>query len=340
MKRTLALLLALIMAFALIACESAPADTQPAATQPAATEPGATEPAAPADKIVKVGLTFCTGAAPSVKAGWETAEKYVAENYSGKLELIITDGEADAAKQCDQIQNFIAQECDVIILNPISVDGFGNAVKAATDAGIPVIACVQNITDGSDKIAAFIYEDEATMGIKNVEKVVELVGENANIVLNQGALGSSPVVNRTAAMEKLIAEKYPGIKILGQQTTSWDRETARANMEDFLTAYGDQIDAVVAWDDTLAAGSVDALKAAGYNPGDIPVIGYCGMQVIKDYMKEGWVSASQSSDVGLLVKMCIDTAYDLANGKTVPFDQIADQQWITVDNMDQFPWAY
>ncbi len=339
MKKLIALLLALVMVIGLVACDNndAPAADAPAADAPAADAPAAD---APAEDTIKIGLTFCTGAAPSVKYGWEQVEKYVAEAYPGVVELIIYDGEADAAKQCDQIQSFITQECDIIILNPISQDGFGNAVKAAADAGIPVISCVQNITDGSDLISAFVYEDETKMGIANVEKIVELVGEEANIVLNQGALGSSPVTVRTAAMEKEIAEKYPGIKILGQQTTSWDRETARANMEDFLTTYGDEIDAVVAWDDTLAAGSVDALKAAGYAPGEIPVIGYCGMQVAKEYMAEGYIAASQSSDVALLCKMCIDAAVKMANGEDVPFDQIAEQAWIVPENMDEFPWAY
>lgn len=351
MKKVIAIMLAVVMLLAMVGCaqsaapaskaattESAKTTSAPANTTSEATTQATQTAAKAAKKSYKIGITFCTAAAPSVKAGWTAVEDYAKK--LGNVDLICYDGGGDVAKQCDQLQSFIAQQCDVVILNPIATDGFGTAVKEVGEAGIPIIAMTQSVSDGGQYIKSAYFDNEKQMGIEDVNKVVELVGENAKIVLNQGALGSSPVLNRTASIEAEIKAKHPGIKILGQQVTSWDRETARTNMEDFLTAYGDDIDAVIAWDDNIAMGTVDALKAAGKKPGDVKIISYCGMKDAKDAISEGWIQCTLFAGLEKMMCNCIDLAIKIANGEKVEPIIYNDIKWITKENMADFPFAW
>jgi len=334
MKKTIAFLLMMSMLLAMVAC-SKPAAEAPAQTP--AVEENVEEAEEPAEKW-KVGITFCTSTAASVKYAWEQAEKYAAER--GDIELICYDGEGDAAKQADQIQNLISQDCDVIVLNPISGDGFGSVAKDVVDAGIIFMVWCQGIVDGSEYQEAWVGADDVQMGRMFADKMAELKGEDATLVLNMGPIGSTSVVDRINGIEAQIEEKYPNMTILEQRFTEWDQATARTNMEDFITAYGDEIDGVICMDDTIAVGTIDALKAAGYEAGEVAVLGYCGTKNGMEYLENGYLAATMYQPLAEGVCKAVDVGIKAAAGEEVEEVYWDELPWITKDNMSEFPFAY
>ena len=111
-------------------------------------------------------------------------------------------------------------------------------------------------------------------------------------------------------------------------------------MEDFITAYGDDIDGVIAQDDTIALGSIDALKAAGKEAGDVPVLSYCGRKDVMEYLQNGWMPANMFQPLAEGVCQSIDVGVKAAQGEEIEDIYWDELTWITKDNMDQFPFAW
>lgn len=289
------------------------------------------------DETIKIGILFCVASAPSIKYCWETVTAYA--DTLPNVKLVCLDAELDAQKQADQALNLISQDFDVIVVNPVDASSIASTAKKINEAGIPFITYVQPLTEeGAQYQTCFIGADDTDMGYQYVEKMVELIGETGNIVLVEGALGSNAVILREAAIRKRVKEKYPGITILDAQTTNWDRETGRTIMEDFLAKY-DDIDGVIAWDDNIAIGCIEALEKVGKDV-TIPVLGYVGITDAIPYYESGALAASMEQPLGDTIKLCVDLAIKIKKGEKVEkyyWDPVA---WITKDNLNEFTFGY
>ena len=284
------------------------------------------------EKPYKIGILFCTSAAPSVKYSWDTAEAYAAE--LGNVELYCYDGELDGQKQADQALNLITMGVDLIIINPADASSFGSTAQLIDEAGIPMITWVQPLDEiGASYEEAFIGASDVDHGHRNVEKMVELAGEDASIVLVEGALGSSAQIVREASIREYAAENYPNLTILDAQTTSWDRETGRTIMEDFISKYGDEIDGVIAWDDNIAIGCIEALEKVD-RAQDVVVLGYCTLVDAKPYIESGELDASIPQDLLTSIKLAIDVAVKIIDGEEYEPYYWDEQFWVSAENID------
>jgi len=143
MKKALATILALAMVFALAACGGGGGTTEPApaATTPAATTPAATTPAASGPKTYKVGVAiyqfddnFMTLYRNELLSYFESLN-----NDTVKYDVTIVDGKNDMAEQNNQIDNFITQGMDAIILNLVQTSSADAAIDKIVAANIPLI---------------------------------------------------------------------------------------------------------------------------------------------------------------------------------------------------------
>lgn len=283
-------------------------------------------------KTYKIGILFCTSAAPSVKYSWETAEAYAKE--LGNVELTCLDGELDGQKQADQALTLITKGVDLIIINPADASSFGSTAQLIDEAGIPMITWVQPLDEiGSSYQEVFIGASDEEQGYENVRKMAELAGEDASVVLVEGALGSSPQIVRDAAIREYAAEHYPDMKILDAQTTSWDRETGRKIMEDFISKYGDEIDGVIAWDDNIGIGCIEALEKVD-RANDVVVLGYCTLIDAKPYLESGELNASIPQDLLTSIKLAIDVAIKVIDGEEYEKAYYDELYWVSADNIE------
>jgi len=215
---------------------------------------------------IKVGVTIVTLADPffaSLKKGLEERAKEV-----GNIDLNITDGQGDSAKQFSQVENFIAQGYDAIIINPIEAAPLVPVAKEANEKGIIVITLDRflDTTYGSDGVVKVHCGADAVdggrLGIRLVaKKLQDKYGEpKGNVLYIEGTPGSSTARDRTTGVKEELP-KYPGIKIIDQQPGEV-REKAMALTENWLQMYPN-VDAIYAYGDDGALGAVRAAEALG-----------------------------------------------------------------------------
>ena len=230
------------------------------------------------DDLIVVGY-----AQVGAESDWRTANTesfkstFVPENG---FELIFDDAQQKSENQIKAIRNFIQQEVDYIVLAPIVETGWETVLGEAKEAGIPVILSDRQIqvTDDSLYVAwvggNFVKEgQDAMLWLNDYLKENGREDEDVNIVLLQGTIGSSAQIGRTQGIEEGIAAN-PKYHLLEKQTGEFTQAKGQEVMESFLKSY-DDIDVVIAENDDMGYGAIEAIKAAGKVPGkDIIMISF------------------------------------------------------------------
>jgi inositol transport system substrate-binding protein len=193
------------------------------------------------------------------------------------------DAQTDIGKQLSQIQNFIAQKVDAIVVNPVDSSAAAQMTKLIKNAGIPLVYVnippIEELKPGEPIV--YVGSDEKISGKLEGEAIAKLLNGKGNVVIMMGAPASQASVMRTEGPEKVFAQ-HPGIKVVGKQSANWQRNEAIDLMNNWLVA-GTPIDAVCANNDEMAIGAIVALQQAGKDPKKI-VIG--GVDATRDALAE------------------------------------------------------
>jgi inositol transport system substrate-binding protein len=186
------------------------------------------------------------------------------------VEIQLEDAQNDVAKQLDQVNNFIASGADAIIVNAVDTSATQAMTDAAAAAGVPLVYVnrqpinVDTLPDGQ----AFVASNEVDSGTLETKEICRLLkekgkGNGANIVVMVGELSNQAAVQRTQDVHDVIATPDCSfMKIVEEQTANWNRAQGQDLMTNWI-AKGVQFDAVVANNDEMAIGAIQALKAAG-----------------------------------------------------------------------------
>jgi ABC-type sugar transport system substrate-binding protein len=172
--------------------------------------------------------------------------------------------ENDVSKQLNQIQNFITQKVEAIIVNPVDTDATTKITKMVTEAGIPLVYVNRKPVDFEKlpKNVAFVASDEKVSGTLQTQEVCRVMKGKGNIVVLMGELSNEAARTRTKDIEEVLATKEcAGIKILDKREGTWLRTKGTDIVSNWITA-GLKFDAIIANNDEMAIGAVQALKAA------------------------------------------------------------------------------
>ena len=193
---------------------------------------------------------------------------------AGGGSYISNDAKSSAETQATNVENLITQGAKVVIILAQDGTAIKPAVASATTAGVPVIAYDRLIEDPK---ALYVTFDNKQVGKLQAEAIFALVPKG-NYVIIKGNKADANADFLRSGMEEVIgaAVKSGAIKIVGETyTDNWDPAKAQAEMEQFLTASGNKVDAVLAENDGMAGGVIAALAAQGL-AGKIPVSGQDG----------------------------------------------------------------
>lgn len=182
------------------------------------------------------------------------------EAKAGELgvKLIVNDAQRSAERQIQQVEGFIAQRVDVIILNPCEVDASSPAVDKALSAGIPIIN-LNSITKSAP--TAFVGSNDEESARIAMEYIVKRLNGRGNVVMMQGFMGQAAQLKRDQGAREILA-KNPGLNLLASQTAEWDRAKAMSLMENWIQSHGSNINAVFAQNDEMGMGALLALERA------------------------------------------------------------------------------
>ncbi len=247
------------------------------------------------------------------------------------VELITVDAERSALKQVEQVESFIAQNVDAIILNPAEVEACSPAVTKALAAGIPIINVNSETTA---KPSAFVGSDDVEAGRIAMQHIADKLGGKGNVVMIEGYMGQTGQLKRAqGALE--ILKKYPGMKLLAQQTAQWDRAKGMSLMENWIQSYGNQINAVFAHNDEMALGAIRALTDAGMKD-KVMVVGIDAIADAMQAMKKGTLDATVFQNAQQQGAQSVEIAIKAAKKQPFAKEVLIPFQLVTKANMAQF----
>jgi ribose transport system substrate-binding protein len=176
------------------------------------------------------------------------------------FKVVISDAAQDNSKQVADVENFLSQSIDLLIISPNEAKPLTAVVKKAYDKGIPVIVLDRKVE--GDAYTAFIGGDNVAIGKAAGEYYAKtLLPDGGKVVEISGLSGSTPAAERAKGFREGIAGN-PKIQIVATQTGEWLRDKGQSVMDALLKATPD-IDAVYAHNDPMAEGAYLAAKAAG-----------------------------------------------------------------------------
>jgi ABC-type sugar transport system substrate-binding protein len=250
----------------------------------------------------------------------------------------IADAQDDISKQLSQVQNFIANGVDAIIVNPVDTSATAPITKAAADAAVPLVYVNRQPID-VDKLgpkAAFVASNEAESGTLETKEICKLLGGKGSILVIEGQLRNQAAVQRTKDIHEVLSTpECSGIKIVAEQTAEWDRTKGQNLMTNWLSK-GMKFDAVVSNNDEMAIGAIQAMKAAGIDTKKAIVGGVDATQDALASMKAGDLKVTVFQDAAGQGKGAVDTALKLAKGEKVDKKVYIPFQLVTPANIDQF----
>jgi len=283
----------------------------------------------PADKKIKIGITY-QNLQNEFILNIQDAVKAKAQELG--IELIETDGQGKAENQISQIENFITQKVDAIILNPFDRDGCVPAVDKAAAANIPIIVVNAEVAN-LDKATSYVGSDSVESGRIEMQYAAEQMGGKGNIVIIHGPNGHSAEVDRTNGIMEVL-KNYPDIKVVAEQTANWDRAEAMALMENWLQS-GMEINAVIAQNDEMALGAYKAIEAAG-KQNDIKVIGIDAIPDALKAVEEGKLIGTVFQDSRGQGAKAVEVAVMAGKGEKVEKEYMIPYQLVTKENLAQF----
>jgi ribose transport system substrate-binding protein len=181
-----------------------------------------------------------------------------------EIELIIADGQDRTEKQVADVENFITQQVDVLLISPKESAGLTGVVEKAIDAGMPVIVLDRNVD--TDRYTQFIGGDNVVIGRAAGEYAVGLLGgagkAKGNLVEIWGGMGTQPAHDRHNGFHEYTDKETAIVNLLDKQSADWKQQKAYDVMATALKA-NEQIDLVYGHNDPMAYGAYLAAKDAG-----------------------------------------------------------------------------
>lgn len=193
----------------------------------------------------------------------------------GSVKITVLDGRFDASVQSNQMDTLITQKVDAVIFAPIDAEAAAAPVSRAAAAGIPVIGAVT--TANSDKLTAYVGTNDVDGGKTITDHLVKQLNGKGNVVILEGPIGNSPQLLRRQGIDGVLKEN-PDVKLLASKTANWSRSEGLAVMENWLSLYGDSINGVIAENDEMALGAIQAIEGKGLSTDKIHVVSIDGIQ--------------------------------------------------------------
>lgn len=217
-------------------------------------------------KTYTVGVTLLTKGHPFYQE-LEAAMKEVAAKNNVKLS--VQSAEFDMKDQQAQIENFITQKVDAMVVCPVDSDTIGGAIKEANKAGIPVFTA--DIAANSGDVVCHVASDNVAGGRLAGEYMAKLLHGKGNVLIIDHPKVMS-VRDRTKGFVEAVS-KFPGIKIIARPPADGERTKAMDVMETMLQSHPD-INGVFGINDSSALGALAAIRQAKKDK--IVLIGYDG----------------------------------------------------------------
>ena len=242
----------------------------------------------------------------------ENGMKAEAAKYGYSLKVV--DASRDNAKQQSQVEDFISQKVDAIVLTPYDSQAIGSAIVEANKANIPVFTADIASTSTNGTVVAHIASNNVQGGEQAGKLMCAGLPNHAGSVAIIDEPEVTSVQDRVKGFRAALTQGCPNAKIVADISGGGERAKSNSVMEDLLQSHKD-LKGVFGINDDSALGAVTAIKAAGLT-GKIVVVGYDATPEARSAIKDGEMYGDAIQHPDQIGKMTIDTIHDYFGGKT------------------------
>ena len=240
--------------------------------------------------------------------------------------VTIMDGKNDQNTQTEQINTFLQQGVDVLIINPVQTTSAQTIVDTVSPSGTPIVFINRqpedSVLDSYKGKCCYVGADARQSGTYQGELILETETQGdingdgkITYIMCKGDPENIDAQYRTEFSIKALTDAGKEVECLYEYLDNWDQTTAQQDVANALSQYGDKIEVVFCNNDAMALGAIEACEAAGVDPKSFPIVGI-------DCTKDG-AAAVQAGKMAMTVyqnplgqgKGCIEAALNLVEGK-------------------------
>jgi ribose transport system substrate-binding protein len=192
-------------------------------------------------------------------------------------------------EQLSQVEDAIVKKPNALLFTPVDYKALVPAIEKVNAAGIPVTGLTDKLAGG--QIVSFIGAEDYRLGLETGQSLLKAMGGKGNVVVLEGVKGAISSTDRVKGFTDAL-KQFPNVKMVAMQPANYQRLQALQVMENIMQSHP-QIDGVLAANDAMATGVVEAMSAANRKA---MVAGINGSQEAIDLIKSGKMHATGSSD--------------------------------------------
>jgi simple sugar transport system substrate-binding protein len=242
---------------------------------------------------------------------------------AGNIELLFRDGEQKQENQIKAIREFIAKKVDVIAFSADVESGWGEVLREAKAAGIPVFIIDRPVDEKDESLwVTLMGSDFLEEGRRSAQWLVNYMNTDkpVKIVELQGTIGSAPAIDRKIGFQEVLKD-HPNYTIIRSESGDFFRnggESVMRNILKDLKAKGEKFDVLFAHNDDMAIGAIKAMEETGLRPGkDIVIVSVDAIRDAFTAMIAGKLNCSVEC-TPLLGPQLMKAVKDYFAGKTLP----------------------
>ena len=360
-KKVTAMALASMMALSLAGCGS----SSTTATTATATEAATTAAAAASEAATKAAEAAATTDVADKKVGISIYKfddnfmtlyrtelvRYLTEDLGFKAEnVVVQDGKGDQAEQTNQIQNFITQKYDVLILNLVQASSAPEITDMCKEAGIPVVyinrepdAAEEERWESEGLNATYVGCDARQSGTYQGEEILETANKGdingdgkVSYIMIQGDPENVDAQYRTEFSVKALTDAGMEVEELSKQRCDWDQAKAQQIAQDALNQYGDKIEVIFCNNDAMALGALQAIEAAGRKVNeDIYLVGVDALTEAVQNVIDGKQTGTVFNNHFAQAQAASDIAVKFLSGEKVDAVNMVNYEKVTKDNAQE-----
>lgn len=267
-------------------------------------------------------------------ASWLADEMTTAFDAYDDMELTVIDSKNVLENQIANMEDCVAKGYDYIVLLPIEPAAEDDLVAQYIEDGTPMMNI--NLDDFGVEKASSVIANPYDLGTVVAEVAKNDLADDAEVVVLLGPSGNTDSIERRRAYDDVLFSKT-NIKILDEQICDWDKAKGMSQMEDWIQAYGDSIDAVISMNDAMAIGAFEAAKDAGVDA-NIKFYGVDGLADAAVSIEEGGLDATALQDAQVMAQEGARIVHEVLTGEnTDGFEKTQiPVTLITKDNVQEF----
>ena len=236
------------------------------------------------------------------------------------IKTVESDGQNSAPKQSSDVEAAVVQGLGGIVISPIDVNAMAPSLQAAVDNGVKVVTIDRRVA-GVNGITAHVGADNVKGGEAQGEWVLASFPNGATIINLQGQPGASPAIDRNKGLHNVLDAHKDKYKFVAEQTANFARDQGLSVTESLLTGLSTPPDVIVAANDDMALGAIEAVKGKGIAD-KVKVIGFDALPEALGAVRDGALAGTVEQFPGGQSRKAMQIMVDYLKTKQEPAEKL------------------